>query len=446
MSTVSLNVSTLRPASSDRVIPPPMEQSNLFDRVKGNSLIRAFRSYHFLQIYKGKDQVASVFFQVFGAISKLPISIRETISDYIPQEMESLGAPKALLPSFVNLTDPSILVQHLSPSFQSQKKIDIACELVKSMYEAGRVTKSGKYGIVYPIQPELMSFLMKYIKELGRPRVLEIGCADGKLGFLFAYAGAQVTLNDIDPLEKEQYDAVRSKIAPVIQSQVDYLLGDSLKVFGPKKHKWNNMIDILYCGNLIHFFNDKKQNAFFNILDRVLKKGGIAVASVNSLYCHRNFKNLAIQYPNQTSFQSTQAFIHPEPQGTLTFFMRHLEPCLESAVSFDYSKLYLYEKKLGSKWQVDQNAFSQLAPQMRQRIKKAIDNSVQTQMKALTAGTVDVLMSSLRMYTLDTLRNLFTQYKYEVLSVHAMNGQGHIVEKGKEWEEGVQITILAKKV
>src|SRR5580700_5400790 len=118
-SSLTLSASVSFPTTQHALVEKPAPKQQKLD----NHLMsipfpkQVARAYSFSKTYDGEDQAASVFFQVFGGKSCLPTMVRQTIGEYIPDELDECVRPLDLaqtkplvqIERFVNLSDEPTL-------------------------------------------------------------------------------------------------------------------------------------------------------------------------------------------------------------------------------------------------------------------------------------------------------------------------------------------------
>ena len=238
-----------------------------------------------------KDDATAVGLGVFGTLDEinvLPKSILKIILEYIGEEASQIASSKSPFPNFIDLTDPKVLKHYLASNFQSPLHVAKAVEIAKRIYEAPpRRVSGGRYGTVFPAYPEVLAYAMSLIKEQeGEIEAWEIACANGGNGMLLAYAGAkQVRFNDIDVAELQDLNSCIEKLPKEIFKKCEVLYGNCLNLL-EQKPEFANRAGFILCRNLLHFFTDKEQNAFLEMIKKMLKIGGQAIFTVNSVYSY----------------------------------------------------------------------------------------------------------------------------------------------------------------
>lgn len=397
--------------------------------------------YVFSQKYcKKKDQAASVFFQVFGRQSRLPLPVREIISEYLSNEMGQLGLDKQpLLAPYVNLKDQATFMQLLGEPFRTTKHAKKAWEFVEPIFEKHfEETAQGKkdFDVIYPIQQELLSMLMRWVR--GR-KVLEIACANGLLGILLGYADArEVVLNDSNPLEERRFNTLLADVPAQIKKKFHYIRGNFFEL----KPECIKDIDVLYCGHMIHSFTAARMDAFFNTMNHILKENAIAIITVSAPYQNPNFRSIVDANPDCTAFKIVTVYncSNHEKNLCLVCLLPDSTP-IELRIRH---KQIVYVKALGAKWKEDNTAFNRLDRAVQNAIKQGF-SIIKEHMLQMVAGSIEVEVCVLTLYTFKTLGDLFESRNYEILSLQGVDARGHLVAQGEEWGNAHGVTIICRK-
>jgi len=343
-------------------------------------------------------------------------------------------------PAFSELPD-YVDAKELSMLFDARER-SFAMMIIDSIFESlPRRIENRKFGIAFPIYPELMAFAIGFAK--GKD-VLEIAGASGENAMLFAFAGAQkVYMNDIDPDEMATFNANREQLPQNVDEKLEPIEGNCLDILTKKS---DLKVDLVLCRNLIHFFNDKEQELFFENLKKILKPGGIAIFTVNSLYVDSSNEQLLETNPDATAFRVTQCVLTDYKTNVPTVLSREIKPTLGENVSTDFEERYLYQKKTGeSKWQVFRDQFKQLDPELQKRILRGKGKDQwNSKMKSLKeGGSIRILTNVFRGYSESNLKSLFEKNGFEVQQGFSLQSNGHLA-KGYEFGKVQQIGVIVQ--
>lgn len=373
-------------------------------------------------------EVRTILGELLGAKGALPIRLRELVCSYFTDG--ELGALSIYvnMPRQINLVDESVLKGCLEPGIS---KYVASCQaILKPVFEStSRKISQNKYGSVFVINPELFAYAMQLAKN---ETVLEIAGASGENSAALAFSGAErVYLNDIGEKEVQDFEQIRGALMrgiPSVGKKLESIHGscfDLLKL----KPELKNKVGFLLCRNLFHFFNDEEQKNFFALLKKILKPGGRALFTVNSVYFDPDQRKISEKNPDVTSFSTTMGLIFDyrvggaSPVGRFYF---ETTPCPSNQVSTDFVLRYLRTRAIGSPWKHDKKAFNKLDRDLQPKIKEALI-PYERELEGVPVGSVKVLTCATRAYSIETLRQLLTSQGFEVEATFVTSHDGHLV-------------------
>lgn len=384
----------------------------------------------------------------------LPRGLLDIVWGYIPVEAAYIDSSRSLFRSYVDFSDPEIVQSYLAWDLKRGLDRQQALDIAKRTYEIApyAIREDQRYGMAYPMNPEVLAYAMQNIKEReGNCTVCEIACASGEMGLFFALAGAkQVIFNDIDRNSiqslKRQLSANSEKVKKIC-TVVEGNCFDLLKKCPTLKNK----VDLILCRNLIHFFTNKEQVQFFQLITKMLKSGGQAILTVNSIYI---YKELAIEKQvtgcSESSFQVTKCFIHnlmDETHGQVPcdILYQTLEPCSDDLISSSQFQQYFIYEKNGIQWRENQQELNKLDPSLKQQIKK-LWSLRKEELEQILVGKIRVVMAHIRMYNPTSLMQLAQTHSFDPISVFLTDITGHLVLDFTEaLEKGSQLGIVSVK-
>jgi SAM-dependent methyltransferase len=283
---------------------------------------------------------------------------------------------------------------------------------------------------------------MAYAMQLAKNEtVLEIAGAKGENSAVLAFSEAKhIYVNDICKNEIEEFEKIKQSLPLNIGQKLESVHGNCLDLL-KLKPELSKKVGLILCRNLIHFFNNQQQAEFFALLKKILKPGGRAIFSVNSIYIKSSNKKIFESFPDTVSFSNTLGTIHDYTQGTQPseIFYNELSPCPDEHVSTDYVDHYLYERRAGSAWKVNNEQFNKLSKELQPTIQKALSAYKDT-MKRVPAGSIRVIMNSYRIYNIKTLPELFKRHGFQVEYTFITSNNGHLVHNQNLFELHVKKT------
>ena len=350
---------------------------------------------------------------------------------------------------YVDFSLKSNLKKYLALEFQHEPNVSLISRIVGNIYEKSRgvMGKSANYGRVFPMSAEIMAYA---IENAAGKNVLEMAGASGENAILMAFTKAKkVFYNDITPEEVENFKKNCQSLPNKIKEKLEVVSGsvfDILKI----SPKIKNDIDLIICRNLIHFFNDKQLEDFFDVVNKTLKVGGRIIVEVNSKDVLLSGLNVYNDTASNFSFNMVQTFVHDYARGTApqAVLYRAASVFPLAQISTDYKQIYLYlrKKETQGKWKLFPDAagkedFAQIEPAIRENIIKAFE-AEKSQISKIQQGSVRVVCSSANAFNRHSLRKLFNSHGFKVEAIFKVSTSGHISQD--KTEKG-QIGIIAQR-
>lgn len=334
------------------------------------------------------------------------------------------------LQKFLNLIDKEEIKKYISIDFHSDKQIEKAIVLAKQTYEGSvREAKSPQYGLVFPMYPELLGYIMQ---RGNKGSVLEIAGADGLNSLLLAFSGInKVYYNDID--EKEVAlckTAIQNFLPQEVASKVEILPGDCFKVL---KEPLKNKIDVILCRNLLHFFKASQVKEFFSLTKMLLKSGGEAIFTVNCADSYKDISEILQKNPRAHTFTSIECMVREyKTDGSfgkcITIYQKFIEG-KEDDSDFLYHTLLKKTEWTGNTWKTNQKdceLLEQKTGETAHAILANISNHF-NEIKQMKSADVIVMYNKVSIYTQETLSILLQDHGFEILSIFKVSEIGHIV-------------------
>lgn len=250
-------------------------------------------------------------------------------------------------------TDQNGLTSLIAGEYQENSSVmSLAKETIKRVYEMkprhieSSEEEVSKYGYSYPIDPEVLAYVMKKSNE---KTVLEVAAAAGENSLLIGLAGAkEVYVNDREPVELKKFKNAIKKLPPGLQQKFKTCEGDFFTLFDDKK--FEGKFDIIYARNFLHFFAGKKRTEFINLAKRLLSKGSKLVVSVNS----RQALGINFDEEDDSYVFFREAFTVKIPNGDEEVFLKFsnhpnpdkADPLKHYFKEFDYNVLSKEGKKV----------------------------------------------------------------------------------------------------
>ncbi|MBI2743577.1 MAG: class I SAM-dependent methyltransferase [Chlamydiales bacterium] len=381
-----------------------------------------------------QSQVASItqlLAKFFGSASALPRHPRYLVADYLSDEEVDLLALYLNMPRAINFKDRVVLKEYFAPQFRAPDHLTKAGALAAGFYQTPkRLIAQPKYGSAFPMHPEILAYAM----ELARGEtVLEIAGAAGENSAILAFSEAvRVYLNDICPEEIAEFEKIR-KFLPLKAGKKLESIGGSCFDLLKLKPALANKVGLLLCRNVIHFFNGKLREEFFALLKKVLRPGARAIFTANAVYHDAQMREQLKRAPDVTSFCFEQGVITDRNHTTLELFYYGIESCSEDLVSHNFEGQVLYSRELGSKWQVDNEAFNKLDKALRPKIIKAF-GEYRKALNEVPEGYVKAVRSWHALFSTRTLPELFRRHGFHVEFTFVTSQKGHLIHETSDEE------------
>ena len=336
--------------------------------------------------------------------------------------------------------------------WQKKENLSAAVAIAREGYRGGKTRpikvlaqSKPSYGIVFPINPEVMAFFM----QRSKCRVVcELGGASGENILLAVFAGARKAyLNDLERGEIQHFKGLKQKITDKqTRKKFHSFEGDYSQILRYKPDL-ENTINLLLCRNLLHFFNAKQQRNLLEITKKFLIPGGQAIFTVNSIYSMEEERRKEFACLDAVSFASRSYQLVDRSNEKLppTYYplYRRIMP-LEKESTRDARNesvkelLYKSDKQTGYKWtKVNKFSFPEEAEQVFSSEKESI--------RSVKKGEIYKLVNIVGMFNRRTLTKLFEEQGFEVECTFVTSAEGHLVHDAETSNRGQQLGIVVSK-
>ena len=300
-----------------------------------------------------------------------------------------------------------------------------SCQILHGVYEsASRGIKGAhKYGQSFPINPEMLSEL---IRDIRGKRVLEMAGASGENALLLAAAGAGcVYLNDIVPEEIMAFEQNKSKFPAETQNRLTAICGD---MFDLEDSIEAESLDVIIARNIFHFLRPSQFDSFFDLTSGLLKPGGRIYINVNGRYNEvSHFPDTIFRFSTLTLYRD-----HFPIPGTHMPLDQVLKECTEDLDPTDFKNTYVVEAGKIIKGEV-----KKLPPKLKKNLQKQYnDKSVY----------IRVLQNTHLLFTPKNLSEMFIKGGFIPLETHYIGADGHYIDaKHVESENSHFVNLVAQK-
>lgn len=352
---------------------------------------------------------------------------------------------KPEIEKYIDLRLFTNLQKCLATNLKEVSFVNKSVELARRFYEARpRGIKDVKYGAAFPMTPELLYYAMFLAKN---ETVLEIAGASGENAALLAFSGAKrVYMNDIVPAEVQSFKDLCDQLPPQVQKKIEPVLGNCFELL-QLKPELEGTVGLLLCNNLLHFFNDKEQGKFLNLLKKTLKPGGRAIFTANACYGSSESKEMYERYPENTAWQNVQCFVQDYLRGGTPICRLYHSVLLSnpSKVSLDYQQYYLWlkDRTTSYDWIEDKSGYKALPPEVAEKLKQVVSKNFEN-FKDLFNGSVRLVTSTFHLFREESIAALFKKAGFEVEQTFLIKGDGHLFFGEDPYENAYKVGIIIK--
>jgi SAM-dependent methyltransferase len=362
------------------------------------------------------------------------------------------------MPVFVDFSTPQGIAPYLHEAFQGQKELagQVARRILGSnaRRQIDGHQNNADFGRQFSVDSEILAYAMQFVRE-GKT-VLELAGATGENAILLAFAGAgAVHLNDLSPKEKDRFEELKQQLPENLRGKLTFHLGDCLKIF-KEKPELEGKVDLLICRNLLHFLNDQQEAEFMALVKKVLKPGGKAICSANSIYGASDIPDACKVGTATTGFTEASLIVTdldqgPEPKAIPYIGLR---PLPQKEYSGDFAEtdvIYLAQDEGKGMW-VDfleeETEGKRIPESFKETVLKVYDrvipNILSSPMKRWVLRLV--WRSRIRHYNIVNLPSLFQKQGFKVEYTFATRADGHLIPSGNLFQEEVgQIGVIIQK-
>jgi SAM-dependent methyltransferase len=359
--------------------------------------------------------------------------------------LQHISGYLCIFQKFVKLNEGATLKKYIDPQWQ----IDHPLQITTSMYGTTRRILNATYGHFFPIDNEVQAYVLGRIRAQPGMHVCEIACASGEIGILYAYAGAHVTFNDIEPREIAVLKKNLKSLPKPIQKKCTVIEGTCLDLL-TKKPDLKEKMDIVVCRNLLHFLRLPEQIKLLGIVKSMLKTGGQAIFTANSIYPNGD---LPEDEGAPSAIHMRSCFLESELfQGNAVALYRSMSYCQDEEISpLNYHQHYLYLKNQSTegKWIPckEKIKHTDVPKTFLNQVKATMQNPVvRAYLRTIPSGTIKATSAYVRLYNVNNLARLFTENGFSVTCTFIVNGLGHLVlDYSKRFKQGNQVGIIATK-
>lgn len=360
----------------------------------------------------------------------------------------SKSNPLTTLPSFVNLSDPETLQDHVDPKYQ--KFITSLLPIARGVYESTPRVIEGAWGLSFPINSEILSYCMKKMQRIQNGIAVEVAAAKGENALLLASASktSKVYINEILSTELQQCRSLTGTLPKPIQKQLILSEGSCLDLL--QKHpELTGKVDLFLSRNLIHFFKDKEQSNLAQDTKKMLKPGGQAIFSTNAIYpIYRENPNIFENNLTTTCISVYQCLFSKVNSSTPDIIYRKSKALPSNSYSSDYDTKYIYERDPFNKgkWKVNTPEFQQLDSEIRSDLIALFKKpDIKEVMKSKEYIKVQVVTTSGRMYNEQTLSAIFVRQGFNVVNTYVTNSKGHLIADKDKFTDGCHVGVIVEK-
>lgn len=379
----------------------------------------------------------AIIFDSLGMNGLLPHKVSMLVGKYLAKEdLDALFDPRAkflkalnpLATRTLNMSKPDVLSTYIDPKFKAH--LHHTVRIVNRYYETSpRSVKSGAEGDRYCMTPELVAYVMQLAKN---KNIIEIAGASGENVILFSLAGARAIVNfdkDKDEIEDCQ------KLFQSIPAQLNRCLaiGNCMEI--PKTKDLKDLLkntNIMFCQNLIHFFQEQEKTDFFEMQSKMLSEDGIAILTVNGKEYDSNGNLLGVYAVNPHATKFSLIYLRvmqKDKNGQLipTTILNYFDVTPENRVNSRQHQYTIYKRDASNKYVVNYDVFKEITQDARAAIKKAIDNNNKL-IKEKTSRVVEAWVLRSHIYSELELADLVKRNGFDVRFTFSTDVEGHLAD------------------
>lgn len=343
----------------------------------------------------------------------------------------------------LNLSHSATIKQYVADEFQSNPYIDSAVKIAKRLYETGdRFVANGR-GNIYSMNPEILASCMRDAKS---GIALEIAGGAGENAILLAYSNFdQVYYNDVENSEVAIFKELKKQLPTNVNKKLKEIEGsyqDILKINPEIEGK----VSLILCRNFIHFLHSEGKKEFFKLIDRILKVGGKAIFTANSIYGKGQTEYFKAN-PNSLYFKLTRAAVADlDNLSNSGLFYENWKTSTEGTSTEgnggDTQILFACSEETKSKWFADPETAKQFdiseCINIRERLNKTSCSNIKN-------GIVKVFTGTTQLYSKGNFQSIFENNGFNVESIFVFSNKGHLLNSNEYFENGEQIGAIVSK-
>ena len=341
---------------------------------------------------------------------------------------QKVDAATFTLPSRVNIDD----INFIKPCMEKLKNDSASLKYTKSIinncFTQRPVGSSNKYGFVFPVNPEILTYLMPTVRG---KRVLEIGGASGESSIILALAGAErVYVNDITREEIDILEQHKRNAPQIIKDKLESILGNCLDLL-TLKPELQGRCQIVLCRNVFHFLKDADRPRFFEMLTNVLAPEGQIIFTANSVrpdMLEGELGESLIQNPHQTRFSLANYLFDIPGQRIPATLWKNTSLCEEDLDPLEFKAFSVYKKenKERSKWVSNATEIAKLSISLQDELRAVIKNH-KDRLKTVNSGEVRVVQNVLRAFMPVALADIFKEQGFVIQKTFGIDRDGHTI-------------------
>ncbi|MES2607808.1 MAG: class I SAM-dependent methyltransferase [Pseudomonadota bacterium] len=341
---------------------------------------------------------------------------------------QELDAATFTLPPRVNIDDTRFIRPYMGELKNDPASLRYVESIISNCFTQRPVGNSNKYGYVFPLNPEILTYLMSTVRGKS---VLEIGGASGESSIMLALAGAErVYVNDITREEVDIFEQHKRNAPQIIKDKLESILGNCLDLL-TLKPELQGRCQIVLCRNVFHFLKDADRPRFFEMLTNVLAPGGQIIFTTNCIRPNMlkgELGNTLIQNPHQTRFSvATYALDIPGERIPSTLHS-NTSLCEEDLdpLEFKVFSVYKKENKERSTWLSNATEIKKLSISLQHELSAVIKNHTE-RLKTVNSGEVRVVQNVLRALMPAALADIFKEQGFVIQKTFGIDRDGHTI-------------------
>lgn len=412
-------------------LPPPLPGGDVVSKTALQQLSkqqkRALRKAQFQQqkeVAQGEQsrRVLTLFEQAFADTRLSPVLI-QLIDTYAELESD-LEYPIPFISRFY-LHEKDALKEHFSPACRTPAHFQAAARILEVSDKLAHKPEGTR---LYALFSEPLIYAFELLKGSKGKTVLDLGAGRAFASLLLGFSDADtIYVNDQDKVVLDLFVQERDKTPPNVRKKFQVLHGDCLQ--GKIWKSIKDPVDLVLCGNLIHFFNSNQMKVFFKELHRKLKPGGEGIFFTDTSQGYYNFQSQSVEDVdvldrNLTCFEANSFCVFDKSDKMLHLVLHHMANRSEQTYVPKTTKTVIYQRRAHDLW-VQTPDYARMDSKLKKMLDAHLKDSPE---KGRDLAGKKIMMATFvsQLFNKKSLTHLFADNGFEVVTVFYLNNEGHL--------------------